>query len=331
MAFPFPLVNQRPTTGNIAMFLVLSNFIAAGWTVQSSSDGTTYNSSGNQITSGNSGANGLGNNYAWFCIQDPGGGRQFIVQRNGSGLSYQWAIKYSVAAKFTGGSPSATQVPTATDEVPIWGNITGATQTYATLWNNSDGTYNLHMVMGDASVQYAFWMCALVLATPNANTCGAWFMDFMVNPDAGDLDPTVHYAASGTASFRDTTTSAVSYAFFTSITSANFLSLKLQPWLVPGSGIGIGIGGQAMGYNSLNGLEDTLPMMWASSSAGQGYKGWSTLFQTHVSGAHEWGDLGSIGNPPVFGVKNFLTTSETGGSAGGIVVAGWPAGVDCIN
>jgi hypothetical protein len=322
------LVNQRPLTGSIASYLILSNFLTAGWVVKSSSDGTTYNSSGNQITSGASGANGLGNNFAWFRIQDPGGGREFIMQRNGSGLSYQWAIKYSLSAHFTGGSPSATQVPTATDEVAIFGNITGATQTYATLWSSTDATYNLHMAMGDSSVHYAFWVAGLSFASSNSSTVGAWFMDYVTSADAGDLDPTVHYALNTTNSFRNIAAGAVSFCYFTSITSANFLSVTLQPWLISVYGVGVS-SGVTMGYNTANQMEDVLPMAWASTTAGRGWKGWSTLFQTFASSAHEWGDLVSVGNPPVYGTKNFMTTAEAGTLSG--VLVPWPAGVDCIN
>lgn len=329
MAFPFPLVNQRPLTGDIAMFLVLTNFLTAGWTVRTSSDGTTYKSSpGSQITNGNSGANGMANNFAWFRLQDPGGVREFVVQRNNSGLDWQWAIKYSPAAKFTGGAPAAHQVPTAADEVPILGDITGVTQTYATLWDSTPGSFALHMVMGDAAAGYAFWICSLSFATASASTSGAWFMDLVTNADTGDLDPTVHYARNTTQSFRDVASGENSLCFFASLASANFLGVRLQPWLISIYGLGVG-SGQAMGHNTWNGLEDTLPMCWASTTAGRGWKGWSTLFTTFIGSSHEWGDLGSVGNPPVFGTKNYVLMGETGSGSG--VTVPWPAGVDCIN
>ena len=65
MAFVFD-VNESPATYAVAMFQFKTLMKTAGWTVPRSSDGLTFNSSGDQITSGSSGANGMNNNNAWL-------------------------------------------------------------------------------------------------------------------------------------------------------------------------------------------------------------------------------------------------------------------------
>jgi hypothetical protein len=318
MSYTF-LVNQRPSTGGVAMYLILSNFIAAAWVVESSSDGTTYNSSGNQITGGGTGAHGLANNMAWFRIRDPGGVREFIVQRGTTNL--QWAIKYSPAARFTGGAPTATQVPTATDEVAIWGNITGATQTYAGLFT-SDGTYNLHMGMGDASVHYAFWAQALILGTTSGSAFGSWCMDYVLNSDVGDLDPTVHFAGANAHDFQTVGLGLNANCFFTSIVSANFLPVQLGPYKPSYFGT---TAGQIMANNEWNGYFDVLPGMWWSPT--YGYKGYSTLFTPTSNTLMYTGDTASVGNPPVAGTKDHMAQGEWNNC----LLVPWPAGVDAAN
>ncbi len=71
MAFIFS--KTYPSTGSAAIFAFKELLVDAGWTVLPSSDGTTYNASGDQITTGSSGAGGMANNSAWFRIESPAG------------------------------------------------------------------------------------------------------------------------------------------------------------------------------------------------------------------------------------------------------------------
>jgi hypothetical protein len=106
MAYTFN-TNQTPATCAEAVYNLKTLLKLVGWTVKKSSDGTTYNSTGDQISSGASGANGMNNARAWFVIQEPGTvPRQFCLQRQntvGVNTSYQWRVKYSRYAGFTGG------------------------------------------------------------------------------------------------------------------------------------------------------------------------------------------------------------------------------------
>jgi len=81
-------VNQTPSTFAECAFRLKQIMVTAGWVVKSSSDGTTFNSTGDQITSANTGAGGMNNNNAWFRIQDPAGGREFTLQKGGA-ATYQ--------------------------------------------------------------------------------------------------------------------------------------------------------------------------------------------------------------------------------------------------
>ncbi len=116
MAYTFS-VNNTPLTAPIAFYGLISTLVTAGWTKMSDSDGTTYSSSGVQVTSGATGSGGLGNNHAWVRLQSPptnGGAitnqtREVIFQRGTSDFS--WRIKYSAHGKFIGGIPNATSTP----------------------------------------------------------------------------------------------------------------------------------------------------------------------------------------------------------------------------
>jgi hypothetical protein len=200
MAFQFS-TNNLPTAGTIAMYTVLTTLVAAGWTVKSDADGTTYNSSGGQITGGNSGAHGLANTQAWFRIQAPIVGsqhRELIFQRTTTNVL--WRIKYSASAGFTGGSPSATIVPSATDEVVIFGSGTNASPTGATLFG-ADGGYRFSIGAGDSSVGYGFYWFGNNVGTTTLTT--GFLMDVMKTGtySTGDADPCALYDGYGTGVF----------------------------------------------------------------------------------------------------------------------------------
>lgn len=111
---------------NEAWFALKTALKANGWTVPRSGDGTTYSSSSDLITS----SAVMYNPLAWFVIQQPSGGaapyagtRQFCVQCTALGY---FRVKYSYNTAFTGGSPTATKVPSAAGENIILGSGTDA-------------------------------------------------------------------------------------------------------------------------------------------------------------------------------------------------------------
>ena len=80
MAYTFS-VNNAPLTGATAMYTLISTLMSAGWLKKADSDGTTYSSTGVQVTSGNSGTNGLGNTNAWVRLQAPAVNQGTVVNQ----------------------------------------------------------------------------------------------------------------------------------------------------------------------------------------------------------------------------------------------------------
>ncbi len=184
-------VNQSPATGSEAIFLLKARLKTNGWTVPASSDGTTYNSSGDQITVAGSGAGGMANNSAWFRIQAPDGIRELTFQR-GSGGNTSWRMKYSASAKFTGGSPSATQTPQATDQQPIMGAGTDASPTFAGLFG-VDASYRLQ-IGSDNAASFGFYLvCYPNGGWVSTNGLSVILFDPVTNADSLDVDQVVIY------------------------------------------------------------------------------------------------------------------------------------------
>lgn len=149
-------VNFQPATGAEAMFELKNVLTGSGWTVVSSSNGVTL-SSGDAMTS-----TSLAASNAWFLVQEPSGigGRQWCFQRTTANTT--WRVKISPGAQFSGGSPSATRVPSATDEGVINGSGTDASPTGAQLFP-TDNSYKFHIISDDTAIGpagnqvYGFW------------------------------------------------------------------------------------------------------------------------------------------------------------------------------
>jgi hypothetical protein len=177
--------NTTPASSAESIYNLKQLLKTAGWTVPKSSDGTTFNSSGDQITTGASGAGGMANSRAWFRIQDPGGGREFCFQRGSSGNTTWW-IKYSKSAKFTGGAADATNMPTATDEK----NLVGTATTGTTAFSGTEGAMRYNS-MADNAAPYSWWSYAF--SNGGSTTRHFMFMEGMQTGsfDPGDTDPVV--------------------------------------------------------------------------------------------------------------------------------------------
>lgn len=147
----------------------LTTGVAVNWTVRTGSTGSVYSVAGDPITS--LGVMGAG---AWWVQTGHGftdNGtvyrRELCWQVNGSGLVRG---KYSPRAGFTGGSPSPTQVPSATDERVFIGGGTDASPTYTALWPSSgawaqarfdeatDATLIFTYPVGGGAVSSVFWL-----------------------------------------------------------------------------------------------------------------------------------------------------------------------------
>lgn len=200
------LQNQTPTNGAATIYNLKTQLVSAGGVVLSSgSSAATYNSSGDAISSSAI----LATNNAWFRIRDRQGTRSFVFQRGTTNVA--WRIKYSGTAGFTGGTPSTTQTPSATDEVYIVGGGSDAVPTFTNILG-TDGTYR-QQIGTDTDAGGSWWF----VTYPNGGGApnGGIVVDTVTKWGAGtDADPTVIYKAhSGTVTnFQQPTLSASSFS-----------------------------------------------------------------------------------------------------------------------
>lgn len=150
------LVNQACATFALALAVLRTALLAAGWTQEGSGDGSTFSNAGaGPVTGGGSGVAGLDGTGRWMRFRDPSGIREIILFRGGSATT--WSLVYSFAARFTGGSPAAAQRPTATDEVAIFTNqiLSLSATSYA------------HAVVEDTAINgaWGFWFMTSTQAT----------------------------------------------------------------------------------------------------------------------------------------------------------------------
>jgi len=302
--------NWLPATGAESIFRLKLKLKVAGWTVTRSSDGTTYNSSGDQITIPGSGTGGMANNYAWFVIQQPAGSippfsgtRQLCMQRQASNNT-GWRVKYSFSAGFTGGSPSSTQTPSASDEQIIWGGGTDASPSFAVLFG-TDGTYNLHTAVGNID-PFGFWSVAYPVGGGNPNYV------FMMDPmQAGfpsqDTDPYVLFLSQGAYIFANG--SSMNFSGYNpggyispkgflkhGLTGEGFVTIPAMQYAQTSSGTAVFPDGA--GTNPHSSKDDLLPAIYARNSAQTvpiGFKGIST-FVHFRSAARASGDTMSAPN-----------------------------------
>jgi hypothetical protein len=293
-------VNNSFATGAIAVFNLKETLKTGGWLVKSSSDGTTYNSTGDQIVSGAAGATGLANSNAWFRIQAPGTPhREFTFQR---GSNTSWRIKYSTAANFTGGSPGATQTPSATDEQLLLGTGTDAAPSTAT-WFSADAGYLTHIGVGTGgSDGYGFYIVNLL--NGGSNTAGCLVLDPINAGITEDVDQCVLYTGITTGCFTTSILASEGSSgadrvvgwIGKGLTGEGFVSIPANQYFSGGNTVVPG----NLGTNPFNSKDDTIPIFFMRRVAlvnPVGYKG--------IGGLMKWvGTTRSIGDT--------LSTSASG-------------------
>ncbi len=205
MSFSFSIDNFMPRrNGAYAFFALKEHLKSVGWTVPRSSDGTTFNASGDVITQAAAGAGGLDNSLAWFVVRSPDSAHSFCFQRASLGYggtplddSKYWRIKVSVAG-FTGGS--ATQVPAAIDEGLLAGTETDAAPSFFPVFvpYTNQCKSGLYQICAETTAPYQFWACCF----GTVDNLGQW-TDGLIMMEAlvpgtfapGDVDPFVYCAA----------------------------------------------------------------------------------------------------------------------------------------
>lgn len=285
--------NQTPATGSIAMYLFLSTLVTAGWTKVKDSDGTTYSSSGAQITGGATGAHGLDNNNSWFVLKAPAVNaqqRSFCFQRGTSNLN--WRVKYSYTAGFTGGSPAATQTPSATDEQILYGGGTDASPTFQAMFA-ADGSYTFNVCAGDTTVGYSFYWMAWLSGNLNSNG-RVMLMDVLSSGSysSSDVDPAFIHRGTVTGASAILSGNEIGHqgvingwAYYKNGGIPTWLGtilMNVADTIVTGISIagsgGPGYGGSTYGLsaNSWDGNDDGFPTMYGrtkSPGTANGFKG----------------------------------------------------------
>lgn len=129
--------------GAASVFRFKEDMKAQGWSVVLSSDGTTRNNGGDQITTNTVGAGGIDNSNVHFVLRRTGAPDWLITRQN----TDAWTFFHSASAAFTGGN--ATTRPTAGDEVAAFPGNT---------YPLSEGPYNTVILVEDqAPYRWAYW------------------------------------------------------------------------------------------------------------------------------------------------------------------------------
>lgn len=191
------ILNQAPNGYGAAMSLIVEMLVSAGWNYRGSGDGlAAYSATGKVFTGTGAGATQWNNNRAWARVADPADGREICIQHNAAGGI---RLKCSRSAKFTGGAPSATVVPSATDERVLWGSGTDATPTLSAWFGAGTTTAGCrYQGAAKAAAPYGFWMASNVFG--GAIQCGLMMDPVTSVPE--DIDPVVWHIGT-TAAFQN--------------------------------------------------------------------------------------------------------------------------------
>lgn len=316
MARHFSVNLNTPSAGYNYFIYQMKEFLKTyGWTVTQSGTGNsgTYNPSADSITGpgslvdSSSPAGTMGHDHAWFVIQDPSGpgGRQFCIQV--VGRDDLWRVKYSAGAGFTGGSPSANQTPTATDEQVLVGSGTDASPTGGGWFTYNSAThFYVHLVM-ETTAPYPF---LLIAYNTGQNPSTVFGIDSLTAVPIADADPVVIYnssndtnclIASSNLSSPTSSTGPMAWikkglvgAGFVRVGALSYYDQNRNP-VIPGG----------LGANPHSNKDDLFPVVYGRSqsfSTPNGYKGVSHWFQFNTaSRAH--GDTLSVASS---GIKDYV-------------------------
>lgn len=132
-----PVTSAATAAWNLKVGLLAASVAATNWTIRSSGCRGLYAQSGDVVDSED---DELVASTWWVArghgLLDSGAvvRQELCVQVDGAG---GWRVKVSPRAGFTGGSPSATRVPSAADERVWWGGGTDASPTYQSIFPTS--------------------------------------------------------------------------------------------------------------------------------------------------------------------------------------------------
>lgn len=259
--------NLTPATYGECMHNFKTFMKLRGWTVPKSGDGLSlYGSSSDVITTSATGAAGY-NTSTWFILSKPSGGKHFMFQQSYSGST--WTIKLSFLG-FSGGSPSSTTAPTATDEATL--------VNASSIFSGSEGTQK-QQILADGASPYGF--IAVTYPNGGGDPTSVMMMDPLVagTYPSEDIDPYVYYFS--TSSPFDASNGIVSESsgpvgyLSATLTSGN---LKNTPGHYPTSSGGSIVNN--LSVNPFNGKDEGLNILYArraGATSPTGRKGQSSL------------------------------------------------------
>ena len=311
-------VNQTPTTGPEAMFQLVKTMLSGGYTQLGSGDTSTWatGSAGPISTSA-----GLAGNGSWIRLRMPSltfGGtaaqREFCIQR--SNADADWWIRYSVSGNFSGGSPSATVAPTATDQV----NLYGTSQASAAGFFSTNGLYRCNCMCYDASGSYGFYLFTFYVGGGGASPSQTGFVfDPLTQASSMDKDPYILYTAGASGQlnngFSSTHFGAVGapmLAFMsTSLVSANCMTVMASVYTNGITGL---IVPATLGVDPFGLSDHTWPIHYGRRANysdpnylfPNGPKGWGTIMK-YPGVQRSTGDALSISAP---GARDYINVRQ---------------------
>lgn len=274
-------VNQLPGSGAAALYALIQHLVSAGWSIKASGDGlSAYSSTTSVFSAGSaSGANGWNNYKAWARLRMPGtdaAPREVVIQRGTNATDTRW--KYSAGAAFTGGSPSATQCATATNEqvlisggtdaLPTGTNFVG-TINRVSMWANNAAPYGLGMVGWSAAGASTFGLALEPMASGSYPSEDADPYVWMMHPNAAT------FGASNTIANSASTVVNGWYKF--GLTGAAWTPM-FAPQYTPTAGAAFVPNASGVA-NPYSGKDDEIPMLWGRGPAlaTPGLKGFGAL------------------------------------------------------
>lgn len=275
-------VNQAAANGAEVMFKLKEHLKVQGWTVPRSSDGTTFNASGDQITLAGSGAGGMNNNAAWFVVRDPSGagGKSFLFQRNDQSVSYGWYNAFSITAGFTGGG--ANTAPTATDEKKVSGT---SKSVFGDMFATLDTAMKCHFA-ADTSAPYTWY--SMAFTTGGSTYRHFMAMDTLISGtySASDTAPLVVLMSTGNKPFYPDNSGFYAQNHATSDLGGcwGYYKYALSGEAFVNYGQCVPNHQQAalpsnLGTNPYESKDDLFPVVYGRSTPNASYKGISTLFK----------------------------------------------------
>lgn len=279
---PFEAPRINKASGNRVGFRLKELLKTAGWVVQASGDGlaafsTTPGNANDVVTHEGQNANGMNNDRAWFVLKHPGSTRQLGFQITNFGTpgdkTEYWRIKYSYTDGITGGTPSPTEMPSATDEQFILGGGSDGSPFFQNWLNQSQNNGWLH-IAADNAAPYGFWIGGYSLSTQTPIVAGVFDPLVPGTFSPSDLDPFAFYFSRGGDVWgHEIDGGNRAYAWIDGPNTGSWNNV---------GGLGYGSRGDQRityerGSNPFNKKFDRMPLIWVDFNSNQQVKGQSSL------------------------------------------------------